>query len=137
MLDAMCTVDAVACAERVKAMLRAGVARSGNDQRVDHPRHADRLPAAPLQLVVEEAEIEAGIVRDQRRIADELEQFLDLVGESRLIRQENVGQAVDGFCLARHRTIGIEVGVKMTPGFDPAEHLDAADLDHAVAPRGG
>ena len=46
--------------------------------------------AAMLQLVVEEAEIEAGIVRDERRIADEFEQFLDLVGEARLVRQEDV-----------------------------------------------
>ena len=43
---------------------------------------ADERPAARAELVIEEAEIEAGIVRDQRRIADELEQLLAaLVGK--------------------------------------------------------
>ena len=42
--------------------------RAGKDQRVDHPAHADRRrPAAALELMVEEAEVEAGIMRDQRR----------------------------------------------------------------------
>ena len=46
-------------------------------------------PPAPLELEVEEAEVEAGIVRDQRRILEEFEQFLGLLDEQRLVRQEN------------------------------------------------
>ena len=46
------------------------------------------------ELVIEEAEVEAGIVRDQRAIAEEFEQILDLVGESGLVGEEAVGQAV-------------------------------------------
>ena len=60
------------------------MARAGEHQRVDHPAHADRRAAAALKLVIEEAEIEAGIVRDQRRIADEFEQFLGLSANSGL-----------------------------------------------------
>ena len=40
---------------------------------------------------------------------------------------------MDGFRFARHWPIGIEVAVEMATGFDPADHLDAADFDYAVA----
>ena len=89
------------------------------------------------KLMVQEAEVEAGVMRDERRIADELEQFLDLVGEARLVGQEDIGKAVNRFRLARHRPIGIEIAMEVAPGLDPAHHFDAADLDHAVAARGG
>ena len=32
--------------------------------------------------------------------------------------------------------VGIEIAMEMAPGLDPPDHLDAADLDHAVAARG-
>ena len=94
---------------------------------------ADERPAALAELVVEEAEIEAGIVRDQRAIADELEQLLAHVAEGAACRQEAVGQAVHRLGLARHRPAGIEIGVEGAPGLDPVDQLDAADLDHPVA----
>jgi len=40
-------------------------------------------------LVIEEAEVEARIVRDERRILHEVEQFFDLVAEEGLVREEN------------------------------------------------
>jgi hypothetical protein len=48
---------------------------------------------------------------------------------------------VDQLGLGRHRAVGIEVSVEMAAGLDAVEHLDATDLDHAVAagriePRG-
>jgi hypothetical protein len=94
-----------------------------------------------LELVVQEAEVEAGVVRDQRAVADEFEQVLGALTEPRLVRQEDVGQPVDGLGLARHRPLGIEIGVEVAAGLHSVEHLDAADLDHSVAagriePRG-
>ena len=39
-----------------------------------------------LQLVIEKAEVERGIVRDERRIAEELDQLLDPVRKQWLVR---------------------------------------------------
>jgi hypothetical protein len=87
--------------------------------------------------VIQEAEVEAGIVRDQRRITDEFEQLVGLVGKARLVGQENVAEAVYRLSLARHRPFGVEIAVVVAPGLNPTDHLDAADFDHAVATRGG
>ena len=89
-LDAVAAVDAEAHAQRIEAVLGAGVPGAGERQRVDHAVHADRRAAATFELVIEEAEVEAGIVRDERRILDELEQLLGLLGEARLVGQEQV-----------------------------------------------
>ena len=132
-LDPLRAIDAEAGAERVEAVLRAGEFLAGEAQRADHPRHAHRRPSARSELMVDEAEIEDGIVRDERRIADEGEQFLAAVGEARLVGKEAVGQAVHLFRLARHRPARVEIGMEGAAGLDPVEHLDAADLDHAVA----
>jgi hypothetical protein len=49
-----------------------------------------------MKLVIEEAEIEAGIMRDERCIAEKFEQLADLVGEARLVRQEGRAEPVNG-----------------------------------------
>ncbi len=61
--------------------------------------------------MIQEAEVEARIVRDQRRILNEGEQFLGALAESGLVRQEDIGQPVDRLSLARHRPPGIKVSV--------------------------
>ena len=93
----------------------------------------DRGPAAIFELEIEEAEVEAGIVRDERRILDEVEQLVDRLGKARLVRQEDARQAVHLLRFERHVALGIEVGVEMAAGFDAVDDLDAADLDHPVA----
>ena len=87
---AVAAVDAVAVAQRIQAVLRAGVARAGEHDRVDHAMRADMRMAAALQLAVEETEIEARIVRDQRAVGDEFEQVQRAVPEQRLVGQERV-----------------------------------------------
>src|SRR5688572_14316484 len=79
-LYAKAAIHAKACAKRVQTVLGAGVPCAGEDQGVDHPAHADDRPPAKNKFVVEEAEVEGGVVRDQRRIAEKFDQFLDLVG---------------------------------------------------------
>ena len=98
-----------------------------------HPAQANWRPTAALELKVEESEVEGGIVRDERRILDELEQLLDLLREKRLVRQENVGESVHHFRFERHVPFGVEICVEMTTRLDAMDDLDAADLDHAVA----
>ena len=75
-------------------------------------------------------------MRDQRRLADKLEQVLRALGKARLVGQKNGAEPVDGLGIARHLALGIEVSVEVAAGFDAVEDLDAADLDHAVAALG-
>ena len=66
-------------------MLRARMPRAGEDQSVDHAAHAHHRSAAALKLVIQKAEVERGVVRDERRIAKEPDQLLDLILEQRLV----------------------------------------------------
>src|SRR5688572_16237647 len=125
-LYAKAAIHAKACAKRVQTVLGAGVPCAGEHQSVDHPAHADDRPPAEQQLVIEEAEVERGVVRYERRIAKKLDQLLDLVREQGLTRQEDARQAVNGLRFRRHRTKRIEVSVEAAAGLDPVEHLDAA-----------
>ncbi len=98
-MDAVAAIDAVARAQGVEAVFGAGMARAGEHDGVDHPGHAHLGAAAALQLAVEEAEVEARIVRHERRVAEKFEQRIDLRAEQRLVRQERVAQPVDALRL--------------------------------------
>src|SRR6202008_2747571 len=92
---AVAAIDAVAAAERIEAVLGPGMAGTCKDDGVDHPIQADRRTTTADKLAIDEAEIETGIVRDQRAIAEKLEQGVDAVREQRLVRQESIAQPVD------------------------------------------
>src|SRR5204862_4612874 len=123
MLDALRAVHAEAGAKRVEAVLGAGKLLPGDGQRVDHPRGADERPAARFELVVDEAEIEARIVRDHRRLADEGEQLLAALMKVRLVGEEAVGKAMNRLGLARHRATRIEISMEGTAGLDAVEQI--------------
>ena len=99
---------------------------------IDHARCANRYAPAPLQLHIEEAEIETGIVRNERRIADEFKKLVNLVREQRLVRQEAVGQSMNLLGSRRHGAFGIEIGVESVAGHHPADHFDTSYLHHPV-----
>jgi len=99
---------------------------------VDHPFKADRSAADQFQLGIEEAEIEPGIVRNQRCITQEFEQFVRRFGKARLGGQEGGTKAVDPLGLDRHIAIRVEIGVEGAARFDPPDHFDTADFHHAV-----
>src|SRR4029079_15081211 len=69
----------------------------------------------------------------ERRILEEIEQFLDLLEEARFVRQEQVGKAVHFLRFEGHVALGIEISVEVTTGLDTVEHFDAADFNDAVA----
>ena len=71
-LGAGAVVDAVAGAERVEAVRSVRMAAARQQQRVDEAMLRDRRAAAEPELHVDEAAVEAGIVRDQRAVADEV-----------------------------------------------------------------
>jgi hypothetical protein len=85
MLDAMAAIDAVPGAKRVQAMLGARMQLARDRDRVDHPRHRHFGQAAKLQLMVEEAEIEPCIMRDQMAVLQKVEQLRDPRRKERLV----------------------------------------------------
>ena len=76
-------VDAVALAQMIEPIRTGRMSSPRQQQRIDQPLATDQHLLAALKLGIEEAEIEIGVVRDQRRIADEFDQLLaDLVEEA-------------------------------------------------------
>src|SRR3546814_3754476 len=75
MLDTVAAVDAVARAERVEAVFRAGMELARHLYRAAHARHVERGAAGARAVSVDETKIEGGVVRDERRIAEELDQL--------------------------------------------------------------
>ena len=75
----------------------------------------------------------AGVVRDQRRVADELKKLLPTSAKRLWLQQKLERQPVHAHDFFRHVAFGVEIGVKLAPGALEIEHLDAADLDDAVA----
>ena len=72
----------------------------------------------------------------QRRIADEVQEFLDHLSEQRLAGEELAGKAMHRKSLGRHRPLRIDMPVKDLPGRHPVDHFDAADFDQPVTPEG-
>src|SRR5690606_4992722 len=133
MPDAVAAIDAVAHAQGIERMLRARMPATSQDQGVDHPvEHYFGMPAA-AELVVEEAKVELGVVRNERRVLEKVDQLECMLVETLLVGEKHVRQAVDLLGRERHRALGIEIGMKGAAGGHPVDQLDAADLDHPVA----
>ena len=88
MLLALRQIDAVALAERIQAAGRAGVAATRERQRIDHAVPAERRSRHAVELGVEKAEIEGGVMHNQHGAFDEGEHVVGKLGEARLVAQE-------------------------------------------------
>ncbi len=96
MPGSMGVVYTVATAERIERIRPHRVLAAGKSQSVDNPVAADRRQAEPLELRIDEADVEGGVVGDPTGIAEEIDDFLGDIGEGRLVLQELVGDTVDG-----------------------------------------
>ena len=130
---ALGAVDLEALAERIETGPRAGIALPGQGKGVDHPPPLQHHLADLAQLVVEEADVEIGVVDDQRIVADEVQEVLGDGTEERLVGQEGVVQAVDSDRLRIDRPLRIDVAMIVAPGRQQIGQLQAADLDQPVA----
>src|SRR3546814_11616083 len=74
-----------------------------------HARQVERRPAGARQLGIDEAEVEGGVVRDHRRVAEKLEQLVDQACEQRLVGKELACTAMTAVGLCRHVEVGGEV----------------------------
>src|SRR5690606_11699742 len=110
-----------------------------HDQRVDHLAQLLNTHIAAveqLQLVVEEADIEWGVVDDQFGAANEVQQLLDHMAEQRLIGDHFIGDAVHLHRPTVDFALWIDVLMKM-PACEPAvDQFDTADFDQTVALAG-
>ena len=135
MQRAVGVVDLEALAQRVERirLAREGVAR--HQQAVGDAGHArrDRRAADAAQFLVEEADVEAGVVDDDLGAAEVLEQFVGDRREQRLVGEELVGDAVDLERILVVAPLGVDVEMQVAAGEASVDHLDAADLDDAVA----
>ncbi len=73
-----------------------------------------------------------GVVDDQFAAADELQEFIDDVGELRLVGQEFQGDAVYRLGAGVDLAFRVDVFVQMAAGQPAVFHLDAGDFDDAV-----
>src|SRR5690606_21242539 len=93
-------------------------------------------PAAAVeqgQLVVQEPDVEGGVVDHQLGAVDELEEFIGDGRELRLVGEEVQGQPGDLLRALLELALRVDVLVVRAPGGPALHQLHAADLDHAVA----
>ncbi len=134
-LDPLAAVDSEPNAQSIETVLCSRMPRARKRKGVDHPTEGQHWLAATFKFEIEKAEIEGCVVRDQRRVGDELEKFIDPFRKAWLVRQKDRAQAVDGLCFDRHLTFRIEIGVKVPASFNPVVDFNTPNLDHAIATR--
>src|SRR5690606_32144669 len=123
-------------AQRIQGVALAGEALARQQQRVLDPApvgQAAVLVTGQAQLVVQEADVESGVVDDEFRAIDESEELVHDLGEARLVGQEFQGQAGDFLRTLLERAVRVEVLVVGPPRGPPFDELHAADFHHPVA----
>jgi hypothetical protein len=83
--------------------------------------------------VLKEAHVELGIVYDQFTVANEIEQLIGNLGETRLACKVCATDAVHALGPFVDIALRVQQAVKLTAGQAAIHDLDAADLDDAMA----
>jgi hypothetical protein len=106
-----------------------------HQQRIGDARDLARQTGArqALQLRIEEGHVERGVVDHDLSVAQVGQQFVGHLGKTRLVGKKLVRQAMDLDRIHAARSLGIEVEVLVVAGEPAVDHLEAADLDDAVA----
>ena len=133
MLGTVTAIDTITGAQGVKRVLRARMFQARDLYRIDHAREIDDRESGHRQLCIQKSEVETRIMRDQRRIAEEIEQFLRPRREQWLVGQKGFGQAVHPLRLGGHVALGVEIAVKGGAGRHPVHHFDASDFHQPIA----
>ena len=89
-LGAAGIVDRIARAEIVEPVRYAGMLAARQQQRIDQPVAQDRLPLDAVEFGIDEADVERGVVDDERRIANEFQEFVDHLVNSGLLARNSV-----------------------------------------------
>ena len=88
---------------------------AGDEQRIDHARRG-AISGRPARSssALRKPMSNAGIVDDQRRVAEESDQVVGRFGKERLVLEELLDQAVNREGLRRHVALGIEISDGMS-----------------------
>ncbi len=133
MLLALGQRDLEALTERIQRIVHPGEALLRHGQGVDPLAVRQGAPAHRTQLVVDEVAVEPGVVGDQRRVADELQELVADLLEARLVPEELDGDAVHGLGLGLDVALGVDVAVEAGAGGNEVLELQARQLDQPVA----
>src|SRR5690554_7300190 len=109
--------------------------RPGDSQGIDNTavvcRFADRLQAG--KLGIHEADVECRVLDDQCGALDEFEELVGNLREFRLVCQEFIGNAVNGYGFGFYLPFRIDVNVVIPARQLPLDHLNTTNLDNPVA----
>jgi hypothetical protein len=112
------------------------MALTGHRQGVKNGAMLSDISFVPLtqqrKFIVNETNVERGVVDDQLRALDELEKLIGDLSETRLTHQKRSGNTVnaDGSFIAF--AIRLQIDVEVSPGQASADQFDTTDLDHAM-----
>jgi hypothetical protein len=128
-------VDAIALAQRVEVVLLAGVQILGHPQGVADPvaYGVHRGHVEQCEFGVQETDIERGVVDDQFGSAHEVEKLDGHIGKAWFVEQELPADAMHRQGAGIDITVRVQVAVEVPVGEPPIAHLDAGDLDDAMA----
>ena len=133
MLGAHRQIDTETLAEFVQRIARPGKFALGDFDGVDGAGQRNRLVAGAFQLGIDELDVEAGIVNDQRRIAQKFQKFFHNLGEQRLVGQEFAGQAMHPLGFNGNVAFGVQIELQGAAGGEMVQQLDTADFHDPVA----
>ena len=133
MRRARAEIDREPPAQCIEAVRHAREPCLGQGERVDHARCGQRGPADAAELRIEEREIERRIVRDQIVVAEEFQQFVDNLAETRLAGEVCQGEAVNPRGVLRNVALGVDQSVEMPSGRQVVQQFQRGHLDHPVA----
>ena len=135
-LDAARVIDGIAHAQIIEPIRGAGMLAAGDQQGIDHPLAVDHNAPGPFQFGIQKAKIEHRVMSDQLRVAKKFDEFLDLLGEERLIPQKLDRQPVNFEGRFRHVAFRVEITMEGLAGRKAVKQFDTADLDQSIALKG-
>src|SRR5690606_17757009 len=135
---ALRVVDVVALRERVERVALAGMHLPRERERVEHAAARADVACGTAQqpkLVIDELDVEFGVVDHELRAAHEIEELVDDVREARLLGEKIVVDAVHLERADLDGPVRIQIAVERSSRRAAIDQLDAADLDDSM-PRG-
>ena len=126
-------VDLVTGAQRIEGSGTARVTTAGQRQGIDDPGVRYRRATCASQFSVKEVHVETGVVGDQNRVAEELQERTADLGEAWLVREKRPLEPVHEHRIGRHVAFRIHVTVELFTRGYVVDQFDTTDFDNPVA----
>src|SRR5690606_19955403 len=129
-LGAMGIVYTVATAERIERIRSHRMLAASHRQRIDNPVLRYRRQADPVELGIDEAHVESGVMGDPPGALEEIQNHLRDFGEAGLVLQELIGNPMHRQRIRMNLAVaGAYIEMQRSAGWKIIDELDAADLD--------